>query len=298
MSTQPKSQKEEQAVFKLFSLGVSTNRDEWVYDLNITNLENKIQFFIKEYNQQLKDYNGEVSQIDTTIAWSRDLKKKFVLNKITKFGKENFRKAVYRPFITKEFYLDYLLIDVKGLIETFFPNDKKNIVICITFHKQVPFVIQVVNTIFDAGIGSRATQSLPLYYYSNGKKIDNITDWGLNQFQNHYQDQTITKQDIFHYTYAVLHNPAYRQKYQLNLKREFPRLPYYDNFQQWVAWGQKLMDQHINYEAAKKYKLKRIDIDSNKANKPKLKADKEAGKIHDEFRRNFMMSPERPCPVD
>jgi len=34
----------------------------------------------------------------------------------------------------------------------------------------------------------------------------------------------ITKTDIFHYVYAVLHNPAYRKKYELNLKREFAPL--------------------------------------------------------------------------
>ncbi|MFM6072598.1 MAG: type ISP restriction/modification enzyme, partial [Dolichospermum sp.] len=53
------------------------------------------------------------------------------------------------------------------------------------------------------------TQCLPLYRYDKeGNRIDNITDWGLKQIQTHYQDETITKIDIFHYTYAVLHNPA------------------------------------------------------------------------------------------
>lgn len=33
-----KSQKEERAVFKLFSLGVVTARDDWVYDFNEQNL--------------------------------------------------------------------------------------------------------------------------------------------------------------------------------------------------------------------------------------------------------------------
>jgi len=40
-----------------------------------------------------------------------------------------------------------------------------------------------------------------------------------------------------YYTYAVLHHPIYRQKYALNLTREFPRLPFYDDFHQWAAWG-------------------------------------------------------------
>jgi predicted helicase len=57
-------------------------------------------------------------------------------------------------------------------------------------------------------------------------------------------------------------NPAYRQKYEQNLKRDFPRIPFYDDFFQWVEWGQKLMDLHINLYrvnspllAAKKLKL-------------------------------------------
>ncbi len=48
-------------------------------------------------------------------------------------------------------------------------------------------------------------QCLSLYCYDkDGKHINNITDWRLAQFQNHYGDSTITKLDIFQYTYAVL----------------------------------------------------------------------------------------------
>lgn len=109
-------------------------------------------------------------------------------------------------------------------------------------------------------VGAAATaQCLPLYRYdTNGDRIDNITDWGLNQFQTHYSNLEITKIDIFHYVYAVLHHPAYRTKYELNLKREFPRIPFYDNFQQWAAWGKQLMDLHINFETAEPYDLERI----------------------------------------
>jgi predicted helicase len=124
-------------------------------------------------------------------------------------------------------------------------------------------------------------QCLPLYRYTSaGVRIENITDWGLEQFRNHYSqviaseakqspkeersqrrsaprdDKQISKEDIFHYTYAVLHNSVYRKKYELNLKREFPRIPFYDNFWQWAKWGKKLMDLHINYETAKPFTLK------------------------------------------
>lgn len=38
----------------------------------------------------------------------------------------------------------------------------------------------------------------------------------LVRFQNHYGDEAITKWDIFHYVYAVLHHPEYRTRYAAN----------------------------------------------------------------------------------
>jgi predicted helicase len=75
-----------------------------------------------------------------------------------------------------------------------------------------------------------------------------------------------------------LHNPEYCQKYEINLKREFPCLPFYENFQKWVNWCKRLMDLHINYETIKPYNLQRRDIsDTSKLKtqaKPKLKSDR------------------------
>jgi predicted helicase len=136
-------------------------------------------------------------------------------------------------------------------------------------------------------------QCFSLYYYdSENQKHENITDWALNQFQTHYQSTAkaearalaradeseesalanarasvlnhgaqITKQDIFYYTYSVLHSPQYRKKYEQNLKREFPRLPFYEDFAQWRDWGRELMDLHINYESQKPFALGRKDLD-------------------------------------
>jgi len=123
----------------------------------------------------------------------------------------------------------------------------------------------------------------PLYRYTaDGERMDNITDWALEQFQKHYKDKAISKENIFHYVYAVLHHPAYRAKYEINLKREFPRIPFYDDFGKWAAWGKQLMDLHLNYESAKPYRLIREDKDSEtirKAIEPRLMARKENGVI-------------------
>ncbi len=51
----------------------------------------------------------------------------------------------------------------------------------------------------------------------------------------------------------MLHDPKYRKKYELNLKREFPRIPFYDDVRKWAKWGKTLMDLHIGYETVKPY---------------------------------------------
>lgn len=120
----------------------------------------------------------------------------------------------------------------------------------------------------------------------SGEKIDNITDWALNKFTKHYgKAAQITKDDIFAYVYAVLHDPVYRETYANNLKREFPRIPFYPEFHQWRDWGQTLLDLHIGYETVEPWPLTRVDTPDERASKaglsPKvaLKADKEAGTI-------------------
>ena len=57
------------------------------------------------------------------------------------------------------------------------------------------------------------------------KPRENITDWALEHFREHYKDKKITKWDIFYYVYGILHHPEYRSKYAENLKRELPRIP-------------------------------------------------------------------------
>jgi predicted helicase len=72
---------------------------------------------------------------------------------------------------------------------------------------------------------------------------------------------------------------VYRTKYELNLKREFPRIPFYEDFKQWAAWGKALMRLHIDYETVKPFALKVTTTDTKDSPKAKLKADKESGVI-------------------
>jgi predicted helicase len=270
--------KSNKTVFLSSSNGISTNRDEWVYDFDKSNLEKKSNFFIDDYNNEVErwgDYKKKNNYHDikaesnpivddflhshNLIKWSKMLKRdKFRKEKKGVFNYEDIRLSNYRPYSKQFLYFGYIAIDLKGYFEEFFPNNEtKNKIINFSgLSSTQSFQALATNTLTGLDFLEK-TKCLSLFLFDKeGNRIDNITDWGLQQFTEHYKDDTITKEDIFHYTYAVLHNPAYRKKYELNLKREFPRLPFYDDFFQWVAWGKALMELHINYETVEPYDLK------------------------------------------
>jgi predicted helicase len=156
-----------------------------------------------------------------------------------------------------------------------------------------PFAVLGVNVLPSFDLLEK-TQFVPRFRYdTNGNRIDNITDWAFKQFAGHYADEIgkgktarkITKEGIFHYCYAVLHDPLYREKYAQNLKREFPRIPFYKDFWQWAEWGEALMTMHIGFEEIAPFALTRTDVPDDKARtaglqpKPLLRADPEAGSI-------------------
>jgi len=104
-----KSQKEERAVFKLFSNGVVTARDEWVYDYSLEHLENKIKFLIDIYNQDVKKHStvtqskvGDV--VDYSIKWTRAVKNDLLKGKIYQIDTSKIVDSLYRPFGKKNLY--------------------------------------------------------------------------------------------------------------------------------------------------------------------------------------------------
>ncbi|UBF26372.1 DNA methyltransferase [Kovacikia minuta CCNUW1] len=253
--------KSQEAIFQLFSAAVKTQRDEWVYDFSKDALIERMSYFADTYQERLE--NNVVRELD--IKWDRELDNHLKRSVIKKFDSLSIVSALYRPFVSMSFYFDKHFNGVTYQLPSLFPaSQDKNFVICCTdAGSQKPFMTIASNKIPDIHVVGAAcsAQCLPLYRYDeNGNRIDNITNWGLTQFQTHYNAPTITKEAIFHYTYAVLHHPAYRTKYELNLKREFPRLPFYADFHQWATWGKALMDLHLNYETIEPYGLRRVDI--------------------------------------
>lgn len=291
-------------LFILKSNGISTNRDEWVYDLDRDNIREKVIFFLKEYNTELDKFkkvflnnnigslnsSEQLKRADTYIAeqkvkikWSSRLKRDKLLKfKTSCYEPERISKTLYRFFFKQYLYYEYLLIDLRGEFGTIFLNNNANKLICVNGSNDVMTGCFASNTLVDLNLMKGGTRVYPLYNYDqhHGNRIDNITDWGLQQFIRHYQSKVISRDDIFYYTYGVLNNPAYRQKYELNLRREFPRLPFYRNFAKWVAWGKELMNLHINYETVESYQLTLQEAkERQETPKVKLRAIPEEGKI-------------------
>ncbi|MGI8951460.1 MAG: type ISP restriction/modification enzyme [Chitinophagaceae bacterium] len=308
-------------IFKLVSPGINTGRDEWVCDFDEANLVAKCTYFINAYNKCVLNYNEENKNLnfDLAIKWSETIKSK--LKRRLKISVDDFviSQQYYRPFTKLKYCYSPFLSD--RLTEKHFEQwgrkgNKENIIINLVHGVRLNFAVLATDKNSNYAFYSLdPNQTVSLYCYdANGNRIENITDWGLQQFINHYLNNDkgktdyekakkyikdyeiahfgnyseggtiselpqIKKLDIFHYVYAVLHNPAYRKKYELNLKREFPRIPFYENFFQWVKWGEALMNWHINYEKKEPFALKEITIDTKEKPKAKLKADKENGTI-------------------
>ena len=269
----------EGVIFKNFSLGVSTNRDVWVYNFNQDALRDNVQRMLETYTAEVDRWKRQViewkrgnvpePQVDdfvlsdaTKIKWSRDLKeKKLMRGKITEYANHKIRSSLYRPFTRTNLFLDKVLVDSPGQFHTILPTletETENQVICLTDKgSEKPFMTLMSNQLTDlhvVGSGCGA-QCFPFYTYSKDGKIchENITDWALKKFQNNYGDDSISKWDIFYYNYGILHHPDYRNKYRENLKRSLPRIPFADDFWAFVKAGEQLADLHINYESVPEY---------------------------------------------
>jgi predicted helicase len=283
------------AIFESFSLGVATNRDEWVYDFDLSNLQRKIEYFSAFYNKEVERWNSSQKDqklndfVNREIKWTSELELFLKKGKKLMFDKSKIRKAAYRCFVSSNLYFDKIIIHRTYQNEQYFGIKSKNENLLIALNTNGKLFNVLATNLIPNNHFNGDSQCIPFYNYDvSGERTDNITDWGFNQFVKRYGRKGVTKETIFHYVYAVLHNPEYRIKYELNLKRELPRIPFYQDFKRWAEWGKRLMDLHINYESIEPYSLEHLITTYEVTNtqsweiisKPKLKADKTAGKIY------------------
>ena len=256
----------EGTIFKTYSLGVSTSRDAWVYNFNEAALRENMTRMIEFYNAETSRWerridrqlavNDFVNNDRRKIKWTDRLKAELEKGTQVEFSPEKIRTALDRPFTKKHLYFDRLMNQRVYVMPSIFPTseaEQENRVLCVNLTQERPFTCLMANcipsSVMAGGFGC-PTQCFPFYTYNEdgSNRRENITDWALAQFQTHYADDTITKWDIFHYNYALLHHPEYRETYQVNLKHDLPHLPFAPDFWEFVNIGRQLADLHVNYE--------------------------------------------------
>ena len=284
-------------IFKTYSLGIGTNRDAWTYNYSQTTLIKNVTQMINTYNEEVarwthrsdRDANVDdfVMSDDTKISWSSSLKRYLKSGRIAEFKESKIRQSIYRPFSKRLLFFDRILIHQPSLFPLIFPSqetEKENKVICVNVTTEKPFICYIADCIpnlcVTGGFGS-PSQCFPFYTYDEDgtNRTENITDWALTEFREHYNDNNISKWDIFHYTYALLHHPVYREKYQANLKRDLPHIPFAPDFWGFAKAGAELTDIHVNYETQPPYPhlqhIENRDVPVNwKVQKMKLNRDK------------------------
>ncbi len=260
-------------IFLLYSRGVATCRDAWVYNSSSKTLKDNVNKSIEFYNEQVFKYSrlnpkpaidDFVTSNDSLISWSEGLK--LSLGRINQFdfNKSYIRYSIYRPFYSNYLYFNKNLVERRYQQHKIFPTpdtENENLVISLTgIGWKAPFYCLMSDKIVDIQIAGN-TQCFPFYTYNEdgtGRR-ENITDWALEQFRSRYGDAAITKWDIFYYIYGALHKPDYRTKYAANLRRELPRIPFYEDFRLFAEAGKKLAELHVGYESQPEYYLQKIE---------------------------------------
>ncbi len=299
-----KKPSQQRAIFSLFSTGIMSGRDEWVYDNSPAALNRKMTYFKREFEKALAA--GKPNE--KSIKWSRNLKRKLGPGST---ARENlFEEVLFRPFVTKNIWLSRIFVDELGAMMSAFRGENR-IIAFLSVSSANPAAVMVSDRPVDYGLlkaGNGGTQCLFRYRYTkDGERIDNITDWALNKFHKAYgrngnlrpsrtgesnespaaknPPQPLSKDAIFNYTYGVLHDPIYKAEYAANLRKNFPRLPFKEDFWRWADWGEELMALHLGFAAAEPWPLRRLQespkpsLKGGGAPKVILKADHKAGTI-------------------
>lgn len=287
-----KSDSNEASLFELYSLGIVTNRDAWVYNLSQEKLTEKIKQFIHTYNIEKKKYESACESIPKSehpdvedvvdmdpkrINWTHNLKQDVKRNKTLSFSDGELRKVVHRPFVKQWLYYGRRLNERVYRMPNILPrSDSTNLMISATgIGATKDFSALISRNVLDLECISKG-QCFPLYLYEkieedgkldlggdDGEVIDGyrrrdaITDGMLKTFQDAYEKK-VSKEDIFFYVYGVLHSPEYRDRFAADLKKMLPRIPLTGTTQDFWAFskaGRDLAEWHLNYETVEPWEL-------------------------------------------
>ncbi|MBI0021042.1 DEAD/DEAH box helicase [Bartonella sp. W8097] len=287
-----KKNKQRLTIFKLYSSGVVSGRDAWVYNASRTKLLQNVKRMTEYYNQEIDRYSRYRKRFPNTIVNVRD----FVKKDVKKFSwgggnwQASFKKQIketfsenlteisnVRPFTKSWHYSATRFNHSSYSMKEIFPaGASENLAICVSGNgKRGGFSVIMSDRITDFQFEDNG-QCFPLYFYEKHhareggkdgakqggfKRSHAITDEALKYYQTTYSDNHISKEDLFYYIYGILHSPDYRARFSDNLVKELPHiLPVktLEDFKAFASAGRALGYLHVNYESFEKYPVKLV----------------------------------------
>lgn len=274
------------AIFNTYSMGLKTNRDDWVYNSSRIGLDAMLSNMVQFYNDEVIRYRefGNSQPADdfvlkdkAQIKWTTDVLSDLEKGRISAVCKRDIRRTLYRPFSKQWAYANKTWNWTRHLMPSYFPSaDENNIVICVTGNGSTKeFSALAINLLPDLEVVSKG-QCFPRYLFevrpekesvqsglfddtaqkARPVRKDAVSDIGLAHFQTAYPGEEINKDDLFYYVYGLLHSSDYRERFADNLGKELPRIPCVKkaaDFGAFTQAGRELADLHLNYETVKMY---------------------------------------------
>ncbi|SUB00844.1 Hef nuclease [Pannonibacter phragmitetus] len=277
-----KKDKTTETLFETYSRGVATGRDAWCYNRSRAGIEANITSLVDTYNDELaksrqaQDAGQPAPKLlgdPRQVSWTRALLADHGRGKPLSIEDGQFVPSIYRPFGKEWLYFSRRLNEMVYQIPRLFPDaDSPNRVIAMSSPGARGSVSALMTDCIPSlhAADMSGSQCFPLYIYDDADtgaddlfsgadqaaRRDGITDAGLRHFQVAYPDHPITREDIFYYTYGLLHSEDYRARYADNLTKELPRIPCVkkiEDFRAFAQAGRDLADLHVGYETVEPY---------------------------------------------
>ena len=236
-------------IFGIDTLGISSNRDSWVYGFSKDKVLENVERTISNYNSEvdrlsnIDDKDGNINLDPTFIGWSGNLKKKIHKNQKIIFDNKTLELHLYRPYTKKWMYTENSLLERPRKFNKIWEEKSRALLIPGKGTRR-KYSTLATNLVADLNIMDGGTRVFPELVKVNDS-LFNIDNSNINISR---LNEIIKKEEIFPYIYGMLNSKEYRNRYENDLKKGIPRIPLIKNYKKFIEIGNKLLNLQINYE--------------------------------------------------